>query len=117
MTRYHCLKCGELEAMANPFPWIPGGEARAHRPDCLGGRVIPIATPCHPPEPTVIDESDLAPGMVVVAVDENPRGGTFICTPDVVMRDVIGGVTHASRCAYFDYHVADEIRAVAGDPC
>lgn len=29
--------------------------------DC---RVIPIATLCDPPEPTVIDESDLAPGMV-----------------------------------------------------
>ena len=32
--------------------------------DC---RVIPIATLCS--EPTVIDESDLAPGMVVVTVD------------------------------------------------
>ena len=84
--RKWCEKCGELEAMANPFPWIPGGEARAHRAGCPGGRVIPIATICDPPEPTTIDESDLAPGMVVVAVDDYDwPHREWLCTPDAVL--------------------------------
>ena len=62
MTRFHCLKCGDLTPANDPFPWMPGGQAHAHRAGCPGGRVIPIATLCN--EPTVIDESDLAPGMV-----------------------------------------------------
>lgn len=49
-------------------------------------RPIPVATICDPPEPTEIEASDLAPGMVVVAVDE-PDGDihpprAWICTPD-----------------------------------
>lgn len=51
-----------------------------------GGRIIPIATTCDPPEPTVIDESDLAPGMVVVAVDDdrNPLDA-WLTTPDAAL--------------------------------
>ena len=47
---------------------------------------LPQAVICDPPEPTVIDESDLAPGMVVVAVDDGKSDtesyGIFLCTPD-----------------------------------
>lgn len=64
MTRFHCLKCGD----PSPTFYVQAG-AGEHFPSC-GGRVIPIATPCHPPEPTVIDESDLAPGMVGVIKSE-----------------------------------------------
>lgn len=96
--RKWCEKCGELEAMANPFPWIPGGEARAHRAGCPGGRVIPIATLCS--EPTTIEASDLAPGMVVVAVDEAPYSMTLLATPDVVL--LVHGETWAFRMSLVD---------------
>lgn len=44
---------------------------------------IPIATICDPPEPTVIEASDLAPGMVVVAVDDHDGlYSEWLCTPD-----------------------------------
>ena len=99
-NRYWCEKCGELEAMANPFPWIPGGEAHAHRAGCPGGSVIPIATICDPPEPTVIEASDLAPGMVVVAVDELFYGMALLVTPDVVL--LSHGKTWAFRMALVD---------------
>lgn len=79
MTRFHCLKCGDdaVYVYAND----------GHHFGCFG-RVIPIATLCS--EPTVIDESDLAPGMVVVAVDDNTphrTGVAFLATPDAALEN------------------------------
>jgi hypothetical protein len=113
--RKWCEKCGELEAMANPFPWIPSGEARAHRAGCPGGHVIPIATLCNPPEPTVIDASDLAPGMVVVAVDElcisGPTPASFVCSPDA---HLYNGIVIARCFASIVIADAEDVRFVAG---
>ena len=77
MTRFHCLKCGDLSP---PF-YVQAGTSE-HFPSC-GGRIIPLATLCN--EPTVIDESDLAPGMVVVAVDDERNPCVFLCSPDAVL--------------------------------
>lgn len=111
---YWCEMCGELEAVANPFPWIPGGEARAHRAGCQGGRVIPIATLCS--EPTVIDESDLAPGMVVVGVDEFGVSceDAWLCDPQTWMME------DGFSCSRRYFHMEDgdftvgQVRRIAG---
>jgi len=76
MTKRTCTKCGDLNGQNF---W----DRRTGKHVGCGGRVIPIATICDPPEPTVIDESDLAPGMVVVAVDDHDGlYREWICTPD-----------------------------------
>lgn len=65
---FHCLKCGVDFRYGNGH---------------CGEHGIPIATICNPPEPTTIDESDLAPGMVVVAVDDHDGlYSEWLCTPD-----------------------------------
>lgn len=94
--------------------------ARAHRAGCPGGRVIPIATICDPPEPTVIDESDLAPGMVVVAVDDcGTASESFLCSPDVIMYDDMYGEVMAKRMRYLDDLNESVVRRIAGRgrPC
>lgn len=68
MNRFHCLSCDELRTIEIEH----GVFAQGHNEYCLGGTVIPIATLCS--EPTVIDESDLAPGMVAVF---EPHGHGF----------------------------------------
>ena len=55
MSGFYCLKCNESAV----YVYANDG----HHFGCRG-RVIPIATLCN--EPTIIDESDLAPGMVGV---------------------------------------------------
>ena len=112
--RKWCEKCGELEA--SPFAWPIDGRRYVHRAGCPGGRVIPIATICDPPEPTTIDESDLAPGMVVVAVDDNGNAEAYLCSPDVVMYDDMYEVM-AKRMRYLDEVDESVVRRVAGDPC
>lgn len=116
MTRFHCLSCGDLTPANDPFPWIPGGVAHGHRAGCPGGRVIPIATLCS--EPTTIDESDLAPGMVVVAMDDcGTASEAFLCSPGVVMYDDMNGLVMAKRMRYLDEVDGLVVRRVAGDPC
>ncbi len=116
MTRF-CLKCGNLSERNNPFPWLKG-EAHAHRPGCPGGRVIPIATLCS--EPTVIDESDLAPGMVVVAVDDERNPCAFLCSPDAFLS---AGTGHQLVNAFYMVHMnhgvsAEGVRRASGvRPC
>ena len=72
ITNYWCdgPHCGVL-AVVDGEPVHPCG---------CRGHPIPTATLCS--EPTVIDESDLAPGMVVVAVDDYPDVEPWLCTPD-----------------------------------
>ena len=87
MSRFHCLKCNEdaVYVYAND----------GHHFGC-NGRVIPIATLCN--EPTTIDKSDLAPGMVVVAVDElftGPSAAAFLCSPDARLDDT--GLVYSDR--------------------
>ena len=78
---------------------------------------IPVATICDPPEPTVIEASDLAPGMVVVAVDDcGTASEAFLCSPDVVMYDDMYEVM-AKRMRYLDEVDGLVVRRVAGDPC
>ena len=79
--RKWCEKCGR------EVIW-EFGVVESHYIDGCNGRVIPIATLCS--EPTVIDESDLAPGMVVVAVDDTTvstatHSGAFLCSPDACL--------------------------------
>ena len=76
MSYFHCLGCGQKAIFV---------DKNMRHETCLGGRVIPIATLCDPPEPTVIDESDLAPGMVVVAVDDMHFPKAFLCSPDAAL--------------------------------
>ena len=83
---------------------------------------IPHATICNPPEPTVIDESDLAPGMVVVAVDDTQPLDAWVATPDAVLTTA-GLVVMRDGCYLADTRLGDRhdvegwIRRVAGDPC
>ena len=116
--RKWCEKCGELEA--SPFAWPIDGRRYVHRAGCPGGRVIPIATICDPPEPTVIDESDLAPGMVVVAVDDvtSSTPQSWVCSPDAHL-SLVGWVTVAAiRMSFLTGNSFDAqvVRYVAGDP-
>lgn len=53
--RYHCIKCNEDDVHVHAGDGYHFG---------CSGRAIPIATICDPPEPTVIEASDLVPGMV-----------------------------------------------------
>lgn len=106
--RKWCEKCGELEAMANPFPWIPGGEARAHRAGCPGGRVIHIATICEPPEPTVIEASDLAPGMLATIRSEF-SGFTCIGQAALLYVGSDGGVCGPTSWLFDDDENVDEV--------
>ena len=105
MTRFHCLKCNEdaVYVYAND----------GHHFGC-NGRVIPIATLCS--EPTVIDESDLAPGMVVVTTDDYRTADVFLCSPDAVIHEDMAGAVLAERQRYMD-DVArvDVVRYVAGE--
>ena len=98
MTKSYCLKCGDVAL--SPFPYPLDGRKHDHAQLACNGRVIPIATICDPPEPTVIEASDLAPGMVVVAVDEPPYGTTLLATPDVVL--LVNGETWAFRMSLVD---------------
>lgn len=111
MSGFHCLKCGDLKGCVggNPFPWLTGGTTHRHTITGCMGRIIPIATLCS--EPTVIDESDLAPGMVVVAVDEHPYNLTLLCTPDVALRTY--GETWALRMTMVDHVDASDVAWVA----
>lgn len=110
ITKRWCTKCG-----TDPAWWL----WRSGEHVGCGGRVIPIATICNPPEPTTIDESDLAPGMVVVAVDEigatNPPR-SWICTPDAHIPGEIFAM--GTRNGYHD-EPPDVIRYIAGPrrPC
>lgn len=80
-------------------------------------KTIPIATICDPPEPTTIDKSDLAPGMVVVAVDDcGTASEAFLCSPDVIMYDDMYEVM-AKRMQYLDEVDEFVARRVAGDSC
>lgn len=73
------------------------------------------ATICNPPEPTAIDESDLAPGMVVVAVDDcGVASEPFLCSPDVIMYDDMYGEVMAERMRYLDEVDDTVVRRVAG---
>lgn len=83
MAKRWCTKCG-----TDPAWWLWRSGVHVG----CGGRVIPIATICDPPEPTVIDESDLAPGMVVAITDID---GDWLCTPDVHLSD--DGIAWALR--------------------
>lgn len=76
MSKRWCTKCG-----ADPAWWL----WRSGEHVGCGGRVIPIATICNPPEPTTIDESDLAPGMVGKIDDAD---GEWLVTMDVHVDDV-----------------------------
>lgn len=108
-TKRWCTKCG-----TDPAWWL----WRSGEHVGCGGRVIPIATICNPPEPTVIDESDLAPGMVVVAVDDcGTASEAFLCSPDVIMYDDMYGEVMAERMRYLDEVDGLVVRRVAGDPC
>ena len=101
MTRFHCLKCNEdaVYVYAND----------GHHFGCRG-RVIPIATLCN--EPTVIDESDLAPGMVATLCHEfdgphlvDPGEPIWVWAENV---DVIGN--HRP----LEFATAEDVRFVAG---
>ncbi len=108
-TKRWCTKCG-----TDPAWWL----WRSGEHVGCGGRVIPIATICNPPEPTVIDESDLAPGMVVVAVDDcGTASEPFLCSPDVISYDDMYGEVMAKRMRYLDEVDGLVVRRVAGDPC
>lgn len=89
--RYHCIKCNEDDVHVHAGDGYHFG---------CSGRAIPIAIICDPPEPTVIDASDIAPGMVVVAVDEPFYGMALLVTPDVVL--LSHGKTWAFRMALVD---------------
>ena len=67
MIHLHCFDCDRTVDFIGMSPL--GAVVIGHATGCKGMRVTPIAVICDPPEPTVIDESDLAPGMVVVAVE------------------------------------------------
>ncbi len=108
MSRFHCLKCNEdaVYVYAND----------GHHFGC-NGRVIPIATLCS--EPTVIDESDIAPGMVVVAVDDTQPLDAWVSTPDAGL-DANGLVYMCDGCHLSDTRLGDRhdvegwIRRIAG---
>lgn len=104
-TKRWCTKCG-----TDPAWWL----WRSGEHVGCGGRVIPIATICNPPEPTTIDESDLAPGMVGVVTGDT--GLTYIVTMDVRLERT-GFVTSSNGCA--PCVSEDTIRRVAGPrrPC
>ena len=108
-NRYWCEKCGEIEA--SPFAWPIDGRRYMHRAGCPGGRVIPIATLCS--ELTVIEESDLAPGMVVVAVEDWTFGHTALVSPDVVLHD--DGMITAPLWCVLENATTDDVRYVAGE--
>ena len=80
---YWCEKCGEVAL--SPFPYPLDGRKHEHAQLACTGRVIPIATICDPPEPTVIEASDLAPGMVGKIDDAD---GEWLVTMDVHVDDV-----------------------------
>jgi len=105
MAKRWCTKCG-----ANPAWWL----WRSGEHVGCGSRVIPIATICDQPEPTVIEASDLAPGMVVVAVDDcGTASEAFLCSPDVIMYDDMYEVM-AKRMRYLDEVDESVVRRVAG---
>ncbi len=111
MTKRWCTKCG-----VDPAWWLWRSGVHVG----CGGRVIPIATICDPPEPTVIEASDLAPGMVVVAVDDcGTASDPFLCSPDVIMYDDMHGEVMAERMRYLDEVDGLVVRRVAGKgrPC
>lgn len=81
---------------------------------------IPQATLCDPPEPTAIDASDLAPGMVVVAVDDTEPLDAWVATPDAILTTA-GLVIMRDGCYLADTRLGDRhdvegwIRRVAGE--
>lgn len=110
MTRYHCLKCEEDDVHVHAGDGYHFG---------CSGRAIPIATICDPPEPTVIEASDLAPGMVVVTVDDGFTLGetTWIQRWDVEMTD--RGIAISSHGVELAKATPSAIRRIAGKgrPC
>lgn len=116
---FHCLKCGDVPDGTLHEVWYPHKRHGEHY-GC-GGRVIPIATICDPPEPTVIEASDLAPGMVVVAVDDvdlsSPQ--SFVCSPDVHLSPITWVTVAANRMTFLIGKSFDvvAVRRVAGEPC
>ena len=109
-TKRWCTKCG--------FHGVVFLHWRTQEHVGCGGKTIPIATICNPPEPTTIDKSDLAPGMVVVAVDDcGTASEPFLCSPDVIMYDDMYGEVMAERMRYLDEVDGLVVRRVAGDPC
>ena len=114
MSRFHCLECGDLAVHGpHPFPWLKG-HGHTHTVSGCTGRVIPIATLCS--EPTVIDESDLAPGMVVVAVDDQgPESRPFVAPPFVLLSDILGWVHCPSgEIRQLEFITPDYVRTIAG---
>jgi hypothetical protein len=73
---------------------------------------IPQAVICDPPEPTTIDESDLAPGMVVTTI--GTIGSVWIEEAAEVSIDEFG-CPIGGRACLAQNHTADRIRWVAGD--
>jgi len=105
MAKRWCTKCG-----TDPAWWL----WRSGEHVGCGGRVIPIATICNPPEPTTIDESDLAPGMVVVAVDDWTPGreSVWLMTPDAVLVGAGFSVSERGAPVTMDSHA--RVRRTAG---
>ena len=96
MTPLHCFDCNRTVEFIGMSPL--GAVVIGHATGCKAMRVTPIAVICDPPEPTVIDESDLAPGMVVVAVDDTPRAVAFLCSPDVRLGAEDGALYPSRGC-------------------
>jgi hypothetical protein len=76
-------------------------------------KMIPKAVICDPPEPTTIDESDLAPGMVVTII--GPIGSVWIEEAAEVRADDLG-YTIGGRACLAQNLTSDRIRWVAGEP-
>lgn len=108
--RYHCIKCNENDVHVHAGDGYHFG---------CSGRAIPIATICNPPEPTTIDESDLAPGMVVTTVDDGVVLGetVWVMSRDAVLTD--NGIAVASRGFAASTMTTSKVRHIAGRgrPC
>ena len=105
--RYHCLRCNEDNVHVHAGDGYHFG---------CSGRAIPIATICDPPEPTVIEASDLAPGMVCVVVDEFGVliADAWLCDPQTCMTE--DGFSYSRRFFHMedgDFTV-DQVRRIAG---
>jgi len=74
---------------------------------------IPQAVICDPPEPTTIDDSDLAPGMVVTII--GPIGAVWIGEAAEARIDEFG-CPIGGRAFLAQNRTADRIRWVAGEP-
>ena len=101
MIGFHCLKCGDSRRTFYVY-----NNTSTHV-GC-GGHTIPIATLCS--EPTVIDESDLAPGMVGVVTGPD-TGLTYVVTMDARIERT-GFVAASNGCG--EGSSGHEVRRIAG---